>query len=302
MAKHGRNATANPVYSSFERAKDKANGKYGTQKRRGATEAVQAFDCCHLSSQAAKSPVITPGGYLFDKENILENLLTQRRDIKRKQKEFEIQKRKYDAEQVKAEEDKKKKAAADFIVKERTVSATEGNHFVQKKVELSQAGKMLAMNKETIQTEAGRVVPKLPAFWLPSLTPGAAPTEIKAPSSKTLCPMSSAPLRIKDLITVNFTLADRHSTASIVAREERYVCAITQKVLRNCIPCVVLKPSGRVITKEAFDRLVKPDMVDPISGEKLKAKDIIPMKSGGTGYAAGGATVKKLRTSVLMVA
>ena len=91
---------------------------------------------------------------------------------------------------------------------------------------------MLAMNKETIQTEAGRVVPKLPAFWLPSLTPGAAPTEIKAPSSKTLCPMSSAPLRIKDLITVNFTLADRHSTASIVARE---VYAAT----RAAVPCLL---------------------------------------------------------------
>lgn len=40
----------------------------------------QAFDCCHLSSQAAKTPVITPDGYLFDKQNILENLLSQRKD------------------------------------------------------------------------------------------------------------------------------------------------------------------------------------------------------------------------------
>ena len=49
---------------------------------------------------------------------------------------------------------------------------------------------MLAMKPETYQTEKGKVVPKLPSFWLPSLTPGARETEIKPPNTKTVCPMS----------------------------------------------------------------------------------------------------------------
>jgi hypothetical protein len=39
-------------------------------------------------------------------------------------------------------------------------------------------------------------------------------------------------------------------------------------------------------------------MLEPISGMKLKAKDIIPMKSSGTGFSGGGAEIKKLKTSV----
>jgi hypothetical protein len=52
---------------------------------------MQPFDCCHLSSQPAKMPVITPGGYLYDKANILENLLHQKQEISRKLKAYEKQ-------------------------------------------------------------------------------------------------------------------------------------------------------------------------------------------------------------------
>ena len=78
---------------------------------------------------------------------------------------------------------------------------------------------MLAMKKETYQTEKGKVVPKLPSFWLPSLTPGARETEIKPPNTKTLCPMSGKPLKVKHLITVKFTMADKHSKEALEARE-----------------------------------------------------------------------------------
>ena len=44
------------------------------------------------------------------------------------------------------------------------------------------------------------------------------------------------------------------------------MCALTQKFLRNSVPCVCLKPSGNVITVEAYDRLVQPDMIEPITG------------------------------------
>ena len=158
---------------------------------------------------------------------------------------------------------------------------------------------MLAAKPETQQTKEGRVVPKLPSFWLPSLQAETKGTELKAPGTKTKCPMPGKNLRIKDLIPVNFKLADQHSTQALVAREERFVCALTDKALRNCVPCVLLRAPGRVITKEAFTRLVKPDMVDPISGERLKAKDIIPIKSSGTGFAGGGAEIKKVKTAVM---
>ena len=78
------------------------------------------------------------------------------------------------------------------------------------------------------------------------------------------------------------------------------MCALTQKFLRNSVKCVCLKSSGNVITVEAFERLVKPDMIEPITGAKLKPKDIIHMKTAGTGFAQKGAEIKKLKTAIAM--
>ena len=68
-------------------------------------------------------------------------------------------------------------------------------------------------------------------------------------------PMSGKPLRIKDLIAVNFKLADKLSKESLAARKERYVCALTDKVLRNAVPCVVLKPTGQFLCTPAHQLL-----------------------------------------------
>jgi nitric oxide synthase-interacting protein len=259
-----------------------------------------------LSTQAARTPVITPHGYLYDKECILENLLTQKADIKRKMKAYERQLREGQADQAVKSGKANDAAMAEFVKKERGFAvggAAKGvtDPFEKKAVEISRAGQMLAMQKETRITKEGKVTPKLPAFWLPTLQPDAKETQLKAPDTKTKCPMSGKNLVFKDLITVNFKPADKLSTVAMVARDERYVCSLTDKVLRNAIPCVVLKPSGRVITKEAFEKLVKPDMVDPVSGEALTMADIIPMASCGTGYAGGGATIKKAKTGAAIM-
>eukprot|EP00041_Stephanoeca_diplocostata_P004068 m.40594 g.40594 ORF g.40594 m.40594 type:complete len:305 (-) comp14837_c0_seq2:436-1350(-) len=298
-AKHGKNATANPVYSASERAKDIREGQYGTQKRRALTESIQAFDCCHLSSQPAKNPVITPHGILFDKEYIMENLLYQKQQYKKKMKEYERQREKYEADQAKLTSEADDLRVKAFVKMEHSAAQSGSTAFVKKEEAVGEAGRMLRMKKETIQTEEGRVVPKLPSFWIPSLTPGAKATEITPPSNKTTCPITNKPLKLKDLIPVKFTPADKHSKQKMEARHERYVCAITQKVLRNCIPCVVLKPSGRVITQEAYERLVQPDMVDPISSTKLQASDIIKMHSAGTGFAEKGGEIKKVKTAAM---
>eukprot|EP00037_Helgoeca_nana_P024932 m.267818 g.267818 ORF g.267818 m.267818 type:complete len:306 (+) comp26790_c0_seq1:229-1146(+) len=302
-AKHGKNATANPVYSQHERRKDNDSEGYGTQKRRAATLSMQPFDCCHLSSQPAKMPVITPGGYLYDKANILENLLHQKQEISRKLKAYEKQRERYEALQSEEAAAAHQKELDDFRRGQRSAAANPSRHFEGAPApEKSVAGKMLELKKETIQTEQGKIVPKMPSFWIPSYTPGAKASEVKPPDTKTKCPMSGQNLKLKDLVAVNFTLADKHSTEAIEARKERYVCGVTHKPLRNAVPCCVLRKTGLVITLEAYERLVKPDMVDPVTSEKLTPKDIIMMQSSGTGFSEKGGEVKKLRTAAAQVA
>jgi len=56
--------------------------------------------------------------------------------------------------------------------------------------------------------------------------------------------------------------------------------------LSNSVPCVVLKSTGDVITSECYEKLIKKDMIHPLTGEKMKEKDVITLQRGGTGFAS----------------
>ena len=51
-------------------------------------------------------------------------------------------------------------------------------------------------------------------------------------------------------------------------------------ILHNdfCTLIILLYSSGNVVTMECVERLIKPDMICPITGQKLKESDIIAMK------------------------
>jgi len=126
MTRHARNCTAGAVYTYHEKKKDAAASGYGTNTQRVGKDSVKDFDCCCLTLQPCRNPVITcvsciyiyalarrylhaiayffyltkcssfcrKDGYLFDKEAILEYILTKKREYARKLKEYERQKQK----------------------------------------------------------------------------------------------------------------------------------------------------------------------------------------------------------------
>ena len=61
-------------------------------------------------------------------------------------------------------------------------------------------------------------------------------TKVKRPEKKILCPMSGKSLKMKNFTDVKFTEiknnSDEAKKKSIIAREERYCCAVTNDVLR----------------------------------------------------------------------
>ena len=70
--------------------------------------------------------------------------------------------------------------------------------------------------------------------------------------------------------------------------KERYICPLTKKPLSNIYPATVLKPSGMVISSACVKDIIRKDMLDPFTDppSKLKEKDIIPIRTEGTGFAA----------------
>lgn len=142
----------------------------------------------------------------------------------------------------------------------------------------------------------------LASFWVPSLTPQAKPTLLKKPDTKTYCPMSGKPLRIKDLIPVKLLAIDDRDDRPMVAKSERYKCAVTHDVLGNSVPCAVLKNTGHVVTMDCIEKLIKKDMLCPFTGAKLKESDIIPLQRGGTGYAGSGVQLEAKKAGPVLQA
>eukprot|EP00053_Salpingoeca_punica_P006340 m.60264 g.60264 ORF g.60264 m.60264 type:complete len:303 (-) comp13648_c0_seq1:186-1094(-) len=291
MGKHGRNATANPIYSYHERRLDAMQEGYGTTKKRLGSDSLRDTDHCCLSLQPARDPVITPEGYLYDREAILEGLLHQKREIARKMKEYERQRSAHEREQGELEAAAQRDRIEAFAKQEKSVAVGINDHFKERDQELSHASKQLAQPRLHIHTTSGKKEAALPAFWLPSLTPDAKPTLISKPDEQTRCPMTGNVLKIKDLISVKFTPIDP-TDKNVLFKEERWKCPITHTVFKKGTEAYVLRPSGRVVSKECVEKVIRPEMVDPISGEKLKESDLIPIKNGGTGFAASGAKLE----------
>uniref|UniRef100_F6SN22 Nitric oxide synthase-interacting protein n=1 Tax=Equus caballus TaxID=9796 RepID=F6SN22_HORSE len=301
MTRHGKNCTAGAVYTYHEKKKDTAASGYGTQNIRLSRDAVKDFDCCCLSLQPCHDPVVTPDGYLYEREAILEYILHQKKEIARQMKAYEKQRGARREEQKELQRAAAQDQVRGFLEKEASIVSRPLNPFTPKATtgngpDDAQPGPSAG--------PAGKDKDKaLPSFWIPSLTPEAKATKLEKPSRTVTCPMSGKPLRMSDLTPVRFTPLDGSvDRVGLITRSERYVCAVTRDSLSNATPCAVLRPSGAVVTLECVEKLIRKDMVDPVNGEKLTDRDIIVLQRGGTGFAGSGVKLQAEKSRPVMQA
>ncbi|XP_030053873.1 nitric oxide synthase-interacting protein [Microcaecilia unicolor] len=293
MTRHGKNCTAGAVYTYHEKKKDTASSGYGTQTVRLSKDAVKDFDCCCLSLQPCKNPVVTPDGYVYEKEAILEYILHQKKEIARLLKAYEKQRSKMKTEQEELSKAAKESKVKGFLEKEMSIVSKPLNPFTP-----ASGGAVADIQPSTSAEEKNK---QLPSFWIPSLTPEAKATVLKKPDKTIYCPMSGKPLKMTDLTTVKFKpVDDKVDRVGLINRQDRYVCAVTHDMLGNSVPCAVLRPSGAVVTLECVEKLIKKDMVDPINEQKLTEKDIIVLQRGGTGFSGSGVQLQAKESRPVM--
>uniref|UniRef100_A0A3B4XB27 Nitric oxide synthase-interacting protein n=1 Tax=Seriola lalandi dorsalis TaxID=1841481 RepID=A0A3B4XB27_SERLL len=311
MTRHGKNCTAGAVYTYHEKKKDTAASGYGTQSIRLGKDAIKDFDCCCLSLQPCQNPVVTPDGYLYEKQAILEYILHQKTEIAKKMKAYEKQKQAQKSSSQLESKSEERERVERFKTRENSIVSKPINPFTSgqnkggEKVRTdnssaepsssssssstSSSSTFSSSSSSSSATSASTSSQGLPSFWIPSLTPEAKPTLLKKPSKAVLCPMSGRPIKMNELITVRFTPLDPSlDRVALLTRQDRYVCAVTRDILANSVPCAVLRHSGTVVTQECVEKLIKKDMMDPVSGDKLSDRDIIPLQrvsveSWGTG-------------------
>ena len=83
MPRHSKNNTAGSFFTAHEKEQLK---EYGTQSRRLGKDSFTNFDCCSLCLKTLRDPQSCQKGHLFCKECIFENMLAQRKTIKREKK------------------------------------------------------------------------------------------------------------------------------------------------------------------------------------------------------------------------
>jgi len=305
MTRHSKNCTAGAVYSYHEKKKDTEASGWGTEKARFSKDSMQEFDCCNLSLQPCKDPVITPDGYLYEREAIIEYMVQQKRLIAKKLKDYERHKGKEEIEQKRLLAEKKDERVKEFMKQEGSILTKPLDPFKSSPLALikPEGGKKKASTTEepqpgpsgvgagAISNMSGDNKKNLPAFWIPSLTPDDKGKVIKKPDTKVVCPMTKKPLSMKHLISVKFTkVKDGDDKTHVLNKQLRYVCAVTGDALGNSVPCAVLRHSGAVVTQESVEKILKLDdpMRDPITAQVMTDKDIIYMQRGASSFAASG--------------
>jgi len=263
-------------------------GDYGTQTARLGTASHRRFGDCALSLSPAVDPVCTPGGNVYSREAMVQYLLTKTTELReaRARREAEVV---ADERKVAAKEaDQKQEAAREFVRKDQGAAhAKVGEH-------ASALDAKMGKKISTESTEEGKKSLKRTSYWLSEYTPGGNDDEDDGGTKKVRepipdrppSPMTGAPLRRKDLVSIELCRAEGSSG--------NVTCAVSGKAITTQ-RAIAIKKTGKVMLEDVYEKLAKPDMVCPVTGRKFKEKDVIQLAKAGSGYAGGGVSVEAKR-------
>ncbi|EGZ19754.1 hypothetical protein PHYSODRAFT_345333 [Phytophthora sojae] len=281
MSRHSKNGTATTHFTYHERA---AAG-HGTLKRRFGRDAQLSFGACCLclASTRGRSPLASPAGFVYCKECIYANLLAQKRAIQENAANYvrfvEAQERKTQDAALQQERDTLRKA----------LDATEGHHAttavssssLEPQERAALATRKLQEKVDAATDDERREAMRRTSFWIPDCTPSQETTVAK-PDAKTRDPMSLDEMKLKHLLPLKFEWDTSDDTK---AKEAHVLCAVTKKEVSHR-RAVLLRPSGQVVLESCLKDMVLPSMTCPVTGLKLRKKDIVHLQAGGTGYSA----------------
>ncbi|CAG2104618.1 unnamed protein product, partial [Medioppia subpectinata] len=179
MTRHARNNTAGAVYSYHERQRDAGTSGYGTQRLRLSKDAIKDFDACNLTLQPARHPVLTPEGFLYDKESILEYIIHQKRENARKLKEYERQKKREESDAIEAVNIEHSIKTLNFLKTETTIvnAGSRRQSSAPSSSSSASVGEVTSSVGSGISNMTSGRDKGLPSFWVPSMTPQSSKTK-----------------------------------------------------------------------------------------------------------------------------
>lgn len=270
---------------------------YGTQSARLTTDSQLKFGDCCLSLSPASDPVATPSGHIYSREAIVAYLLTKNKELKDARAKYEAQLAADEQKQKSEELARKEDEIHKFMEKDQGPA----QRSTEEHGRAHQNNLKRKIDTETVQD--GKKKLKQISYWLseaqPQYTNESKEESVRnnPPPKRPPSPMSGDPLRLKDLIPIKLQREAKGNGGSEVGK---CICAVSAKAITTQ-PVVAIKKSGIVILKEVYDKVVKTSkgMTCPITGTKIKEKDVIELKKGASGYAASGEVVASKYTPTM---
>ena len=231
---------------------------WGTETRTLDSDSMKDIDACSLSLQPCAAPMVTPTGVLYDKQVLIEYILSRKKEIEREQKAWE-------AQQANDVSEAQAAAAAAHEPHTGVCRAARGLSQADLRARAASAGAASSSSSSGSSGKAGVVTAASmgrslvadngkhaadTSFWVVSKTPEAR-QRLTKPDAAVRCPISGEPLRLKAMTAVIFTPAEAGSSVDeLVAKSanERYICPLSKKALSNVNPVTVLRPSGMAVS------------------------------------------------------
>lgn len=288
MSRHSKNCTA-ATHFTYE---EKRKAGLGTLRKRLGKDSFTPFGQCALCLGHVVSPLVTPSGYLYCKECIYENLLSQKQQIQTKQELYEKYVHQQEQDNMDQMIQEEKQVLQSFI--ERSGSSR-GDVMTSSSKSTKSRDQIIAAlaSKTDLETrDEKKQSIKRTSFWLPEYAPEAE-TQVSKPSDKTVDPMNERePLRLRQLMPAHLEWSSEEGKTSMP------LCAVTRSEVTHQ-PTVLLRPSGIIVLEECLKDMVLPTMTCPITNMKLRKKDLVYLQMAGTGFSAHNTVVaKKYRPSM----
>ncbi|CAL9071475.1 unnamed protein product [Musa textilis] len=255
---------------------------YGTQRERLGKDSIKPFDACCLCLKPLVDPLCCQKGHVFCKECILECLLAQKKDIKRKLAAHAAQQK-----QEKEEEEEKL-----MLQKARELDAfDQQNHGAvpqySDRSQVCDKNGFHGANSVRVTSYEEEALRNMKAFWLPSATPDA-PVKVEAPSTDTICPEGKEKLKLKSLFPIYFTEESNEQKNKSKGLEISYVCPSCKVTLTNTLSLVAVSTCGHVFCKKCSDKFLAADKVCLVCNKGCKERNLVCLEKGGTGFSGHG--------------
>ncbi|CAI7678399.1 unnamed protein product [Penicillium manginii] len=301
---HSKRNTSLPHFTSYERSLLRST--WGTKRSVIGRDSFLPFASCKLCLQPARKPVVScpSNGDLFCRECAISDLLAQRQEMKRAEREREDARKRLAEDDERVADEARANDLREFELvsmglgggknKKRKANAEEEDaieRFKAREVEVDGVRRKVFELDEGVMARVAREERErlrdelkkeksessksaLPSFWVPSLTPNTDADEIaanKAVKVAPICPGSSEAHRhtysLKTLVEVNFT--EEKGSDGTVSR----VCPSCKKNLSNGLKAMLTKPCGHVICQPCVTKFMTPHAVlDPHASEEEQAQ------------------------------